>query len=48
MFTVDQFSPLLDEMRKASLTGMIRDTSDGLNNSFANQTPSPEELIFNM
>jgi hypothetical protein len=46
--SVDQFSPLLDEMRKVSLTGMIQNTTNGLNNSFSNNTPSPEDLIFNM
>ncbi|KAI6176120.1 No extended memory [Aphelenchoides bicaudatus] len=45
---IDQFSPLLDEMRKTSLTDRIHHTTQGLNDSFANHTPSPEDLIFNM
>jgi hypothetical protein len=45
---VEQFSPLLDEMRKTSLSGILNETSNGLTNSFAAATPSAEDLIFNM
>lgn len=47
-FLVEQFSPLLEEMRKTSLTGILDETSNGLTNSFALHSLSPEELIYNM
>ncbi|KAL3120994.1 hypothetical protein niasHT_009645 [Heterodera trifolii] len=46
--TLEQFAPLKDDDRRLSLQSVILKTKDGLDNPFACDEQSPEELIYNL